>query len=283
MTSEGTSRRLSRDKIREWTIYLRGFKPLSQEDMQICVQEHANYYEVFKDILGFFNEYVLYTLEKGYPKKMVESAIIEHVRNMQQELGLNPNFNKVKIAGIKQFIKVYDLWYSGVDIPAKSKKAFTEPKKSSETMYVFDPMKNSRKNQWSDWLLLRTEDFGSIPNFSGIYEIRSAIEGQPQPICRAKEVDYDGLLYIGCADFLRYEIASFWRYIRSERKESPNMAAYAYRHFDYYLRFKPEQLEVRWWSVSEGDVNLERAMLIHRYVWKYCDRPLLNTSIKKLH
>jgi len=136
---------------------------------------------------------------------------------------------------------------------------------------------------WSDWLPLQTEDFGGVPKSSGIYEIRWAIEGNPQPIRRAKGVDENGLLYIGKAKFLRLRIAAFWRYIKSERAEPPNMAAYIYKFYDYYLKFKPEQLEARWITISEDKINMEREKLLFYYVLKYLDRPLLNTSIKRLY
>jgi len=136
-------------------------------------------------------------------------------------------------------------------------------------------------SRWSDWLLFQPEHFESIPTSSGIYEIRWAVDGRPQPINRVNGVDESGLLYIGKTRFLRLRIASFWRYIKSERKEPPNAAAYAYVFYSYYFKFKPEQLEVRWMTLSEDKIDMERERLLFYYAMKYFDRPPLNISIKR--
>lgn len=135
--------------------------------------------------------------------------------------------------------------------------------------------------RWSDWLLLQTGNFQFIPQSSGVYQIRWAIGGKPQPISRANGVDESGLLYIGKAKFLQLKIASFWRYIMSEREKPEGTAGYAYAFYFYKWKFKPEQLEVRWMCISEGDINREQARLVFRYKSKYLDTPPLNISIER--
>ena len=129
-------------------------------------------------------------------------------------------------------------------------------------------------NRWAERLLLGTEKFDSIPPFSGVYEIRWAIKGTPQPIARVDGVDANGLLYIGKAENLRSRIKAFWRYIRSEKGK--HTAGYTYVFYDYERKFRPDQLEVRWMTVSEDEMDREETRLLDEYVNKYLDRPPLN-------
>ena len=136
-------------------------------------------------------------------------------------------------------------------------------------------------SRWAEWLLLKTEDFQSIPRSPGVYEIRWAIEGKPQPIDRVDGVDAEGLLYIGKTKNLRSRTRSFWRYIKTEK--SRHTAGYTYVFYDYERKFRPDQLEVRWMTVSQDEIDKEETKLLDDYINKYLDRPPLNISIKRLY
>jgi len=136
-------------------------------------------------------------------------------------------------------------------------------------------------NRWSERLLLSTEKLDGIPPFSGVYEIRWAIEGRPRPIARVDGVDENGLLYIGKAENLRSRIKAFWRYIRSEKGQ--HTAGYTYVFYDYEKKFRPDQLEVRWMTVPEDEMDKEETRLLDEYINKYLDRPPLNLSIKRMY
>lgn len=148
-------------------------------------------------------------------------------------------------------------------------------------------------DQWSEWLPLRTEDFKTIPNLSGTYEIRWSIKGKPQSINRVNAVDKSGLLYIGKAKNLRSRIRAFWRDIRSEKlldpREYAHTAAYTYMCYGYEKKFRPDHLEVRWIAglatnlMDEISVDQYEIYLMTEYILKYLDRPPLNVSARRFN
>ena len=89
---------LTPDKVREWTKAMKGFKPLSLEQMKVLTEKKGHLYASFKDIQIFFKAH------NDLPKPQ----LVKIVRDRQVELGLRPNCNLWKLNGIRQFLRVYE-------------------------------------------------------------------------------------------------------------------------------------------------------------------------------
>jgi hypothetical protein len=89
---------LTPDRIREWTNAMKGFKPLSLEQMRILAEKKGHLYASFKDIQNFFKAH------KDLPK----ARLVKIIRDRQIALRLRPNCNLWKLNGIRQFLRVYE-------------------------------------------------------------------------------------------------------------------------------------------------------------------------------
>ncbi len=105
-------------------------------------------------------------------------------------------------------------------------------------------------NDWTEWASLEKLDFTQITATSGVYEIGASINGQPQPIKRANDVDKNGLLYIGKARNLRKRVNDFWIHIVTEGNQ--HTAAETYLLYGFSAKFQKESLQVRWFALPEG-------------------------------
>jgi hypothetical protein len=105
-------------------------------------------------------------------------------------------------------------------------------------------------NDWTEWASLKKLDFTRITTTSGVYEIGASINGQPQPINRANDVDKNGLLYIGKAGNLRKRIKDFWIHIITEGNQ--HTAAETYLLYGFDTKFHKESLQVRWLALPKG-------------------------------
>jgi len=89
---------LTSDRVREWTKAMKGFKPLSLEQMKILAEKKGHLYASFKDIQNFFKAH------KDLPK----AQLVKIIRDRQIALELRPNCNLWKLNGIRQFLRVYE-------------------------------------------------------------------------------------------------------------------------------------------------------------------------------
>lgn len=126
----------------------------------------------------------------------------------------------------------------------------------------------------------------NIPNSAGVYEIRWARNGEPQPISRANGIDESGRLYIGKSYDLKQRIRRFRRGIlRSiEGRENSNIhtAAFTYAVYQYGKKFRSEQLELRYASLSKQEADRFEKDLLAKYVSTYLDKPPLNISVARM-
>ena len=136
-----------------------------------------------------------------------------------------------------------------------------------------------RNNDWTEWALIENQDFTQIPTTSGVYEIGASINGQPQPINRAKGVDKNGLLYIGKAVSIRKRIRNFWRHVLTEGNQ--HTAAETYIFYQFNTKFLKESLQVRWLVLPKGMQSDFEKKLIEEYLEQYLDSPPLNIRIHR--
>jgi hypothetical protein len=129
------------------------------------------------------------------------------------------------------------------------------------------------------WYSLKTLDFSIIPSSSGVYQIRWAIDGKPQPIARANGNDEKAILYIGESSSLRKRIENFWLGI--QRKGRRHTAGWTYDFYAFRKKFKLEQLEVQWLELHESEIGELETVLLMDYVAKYLDKPPLNIAIPR--
>jgi len=132
---------------------------------------------------------------------------------------------------------------------------------------------------WSSWHLLNKSKFRIVPENAGIYQIRWAVNGKPQPISRANGIDKRGLLYIGSTKNLRRRIRNLWHSIRSGKRG--HTVGRTYVTYNYCRKFKLDQLEVRWATLAENEAQTTESRLLGEYVTKYLDKPPLNISVKR--
>jgi hypothetical protein len=128
------------------------------------------------------------------------------------------------------------------------------------------------------WYSLKTLDLSIIPSSSGVYQIRWAVGGKPQPIPRANGNDEKGILYIGESSDLRERTENFW--LRIQGKGS-HTAGWTYDFYEFRKKFKLEQLEVQWLELPESEIGELETVLLMDYVAKYLDKPPLNIHIPR--
>jgi predicted GIY-YIG superfamily endonuclease len=133
------------------------------------------------------------------------------------------------------------------------------------------------KLEWTNWKPLCNLKFDEIPNEPGIYEVRWAIDGKPQPINRVDGVDDQGLLYIGVSLNLQLRIKNFLRRIKGGK--APHTAGHTYVAFNFERKFKSENLEIRWSLLSKEELKNAESKLLEEYVKKFLDKPPLNLVI----
>jgi predicted GIY-YIG superfamily endonuclease len=133
--------------------------------------------------------------------------------------------------------------------------------------------------KWSGWFDLQTLNFEIIPPKPGVYEIRSAINGKPQPIDRANGIDKSGLLYIGQSHNLKRRIKGFWQHINEGKQR--HTAARTYQTYGFEQKFPPEHLQIRWTQLSKEETGHIESLLLDSYANKFLDKPPLNISIKR--
>ena len=100
MTGDDESRRrimddLSPNRVASWTSALKGFAPKSNKQMRLYARDFPEKSEVFRDILSFFRK---------FGDDASEDRLVLTIRSVQEQLG-HVNFNMVKLAAIKQYMK----------------------------------------------------------------------------------------------------------------------------------------------------------------------------------
>jgi hypothetical protein len=123
------------------------------------------------------------------------------------------------------------------------------------------------------WYSLKTLDFSIIPSSSGVYQIRWAVGGKPQPIPRVNGDDEKGILYIGQSKNLRKRIENFWL--------KRHTAGWTYDFYEFRKKFKLEELEVQWVEFPESEIGELETFLLMDYVAEYLDHPPLNIAIPR--
>lgn len=145
--------------------------------------------------------------------------------------------------------------------------------------------KKTGKLRWSEWVSIEDLDHITIPSESGVYEIRWALEGAPQPISRANGTDCSGCLYIGKSQNLKNRLKRFRNGIRRAAKGHANRnihsGALTYSYYDFKRKFRPEQLQARYARLSKDEIDRAEGKLILIYVRTYLDKPPLNISVKR--
>jgi len=136
------------------------------------------------------------------------------------------------------------------------------------------------QEKWSQWFPLRNPNFKEIQEkAAGVYEIKWAVDGKPQPINRTNGIDESGLLYIGQSSNLQRRIKGLWQHITGGK--SRHTAGRTYTTYHYERKFPPEQLEVRWALLSKEQCPKVESKLLDEYVNNFLDKPPLNLSIKR--
>jgi len=141
------------------------------------------------------------------------------------------------------------------------------------------------KLTWSKWTFLNLVENEMIPNDPGVYQIRWAINGAPQPISRFNGVDESGCLYIGQTDNLARRIRRFCRGI-TQGSHGPNIrnrhtAAVTYIVYGFNRKIKPEELEFRYSELLKSEILECEGRLLQEYIRNYLDKPPLNTSVRR--
>jgi hypothetical protein len=146
--------------------------------------------------------------------------------------------------------------------------------------------KKTEKLRWSEWFSIEDLDKIAIPSESGVYEIRWALKGVPQPISRANGTDCSGFLYIGKSQNLKNRLRRFRNGIRTAAKGHANRnihsRALTYSYFDFTRKYRPEQLQGRYARLPKAKIDCAEGKLILSYVRTYLDKPPLNISVKRL-
>lgn len=150
---------------------------------------------------------------------------------------------------------------------------------------------------WSNWCNLVSLDLSLVPKTSGLYQLRWAIDGKPQPINRVDGVDVSGCLYVGkttAKQGLKTRIKKLRRgliQLKNNAMSYTHTAIYTYSLYGFHKKFKLEQIEVRWAELLKEGKSLEEhkyevdyweEKLLGDYVEKYLDKPPLSISIRRL-
>lgn len=131
--------------------------------------------------------------------------------------------------------------------------------------------------KWSHWTALGNLNLSDVPTVAGVYQMRWVSNGKPKPINRLNGVDESGILYIGKATNLRTRLRALYRGI-IEGHLTSHTAAYTYAWDDFDKKFKPQQLEVHWATVSKDEIDDYEFALLGDYIEAYLDTPPLNIS-----
>lgn len=156
------------------------------------------------------------------------------------------------------------------------------PKEPKEAMNTKDEIESAgsseplRSLQWSDWTALKNLDLSKVPSIAGVYQMRWASSGKPNPISRANGVDESGIVYIGKALSLKRRLKALYRGITEGRPT--HTAAYTYMWDNFGKKFKPDQLEVHWANAPKDEIGDYEFDLISDYVKNYIDTPPLNIT-----
>jgi hypothetical protein len=138
---------------------------------------------------------------------------------------------------------------------------------------------------WSKWALLYHLESEMISSGPGVYQIRWAVNGVPQPISRLNGVDALGCLYIGQTDNLARRLKRFRRGVmqgsEGQNIRNSHTAALTYIVYEFNRKIKPEELEFRYSELLENEIHKWEERLLQEYVRNYLDKPPLNSSVKR--
>jgi len=143
----------------------------------------------------------------------------------------------------------------------------------------------ARALNWSKWLNLISIDFSLVPKMSGLYQLRWVIDGRPQPINRANNIDDSGCLYIGKTANLYRRIKRLNHgliQLQTKNVSYTHTAIYTYSYYGFNKKYKPEQIEIRCVEKPKEETDYWEEKLIGDYVEKYLDKPPLNINIRRL-
>lgn len=133
---------LTNDRVSNWTRAFRGFKPLSNEEMETYIISHADLSETFQDFNNFFEESVKELVSQEKSKNEAKRQTVDFVRKRQSEIGLKPNCNLVKVSGIKQYLK----FFKGLPKAQTPKEILLDPKTPfSNLMQLFTLLEETGK------------------------------------------------------------------------------------------------------------------------------------------
>jgi len=143
-------------------------------------------------------------------------------------------------------------------------------------------------SKWSKWKSFNELDSDSNSDLKqfGLYRVRSAVNGIPNPIRRFFKDDDHGLILIGlcgkgCKDNsienLYKRLLEFWKKVNngghghSEGKR--------FNDYNYIKKIDIKSLEYSIISFSRTEVGEKEKELLHQYNLEFLDMPLLNRNI----
>lgn len=133
--------------------------------------------------------------------------------------------------------------------------------------------------KWTNWFPIHNLKFEDIPKEPGIYQVRWAINGKPQPINRLDRADNSGLLYIGVSTNLQSRIKNFWKRLKGGK--APHTAGHTFTAYNFERKIRPEHLEVRWAQLQKRELDSTETIFLEKYVKKFLDKPPLNLAVKR--
>lgn len=138
--------------------------------------------------------------------------------------------------------------------------------------------------RWTKWLEIddAQERNGSLKEF-GLYQIRAVSrQGKPIPISRLRDVDPEGILYVGRSGFQatsphRTVANRIGEFIKQRHSGGITYAKAAAR-LESNPRFAGHRLQVRARFFPDSSIAREEAKVLEAYFRKYAELPPCNSS-----
>ena len=138
--------------------------------------------------------------------------------------------------------------------------------------------------RWTRWM--NTEEAqtrnGVLEKF-GLYQIRAVgPSGTPIPICRLKQVDLDGILYVGRSGVQTRSpsrtVANRIREFLEKHHSGGITYAKAALRLKGHARFAGHRLQVRALFLPDTAITIEETRVLEQYFKKYAELPPCNSS-----
>jgi hypothetical protein len=134
----------------------------------------------------------------------------------------------------------------------------------------------SRWGNWCDVGAAKT----AAPSQPGVYIIRHAPDGKPQPICRAGGEDPDGIIYVGTSDNLHRRLHQFSNASRGSKVG--HTGGDTYYEYNYARRFPITDIQIGWETYQKTtQANDAETDILNDYRKFYLDNPPLNIAAKR--